>query len=73
MLFRSTVLKGKVDAIILTGGIAYSEYLTDMIKERVSFIGNVVIIPGENEMDALANGAYRVLKGDEVAHEYVEA
>ena len=69
----ATVLKGKVDAIILTGGIAYSEYLTDMIKERVSFIGNVVIIPGENEMDALANGAYRVLKGDEVAREYVES
>ncbi|GAU79521.1 butyrate kinase [Fusibacter sp. 3D3] len=68
----ATVLKGDVDAIILTGGIAYSNYLTEMIRARVEFIGKVVVMPGENEMEALASGAYRVFKGEESAHEYIE-
>lgn len=68
----ATVLKGKVDAIILTGGIAYSKMMTDMIKERVEFISPVEIIPGENEMEALAFGALRVLKGQEKAKKYSE-
>ena len=63
----ATVVNGKVDAIVLTGGIAYSKVFTDWIKERVSFIAPVVIYPGENEMDALANGALRVLRGEEEA------
>ena len=63
----ATVVNGKVDAIVLTGGIAYSKIFTDWIKERVSFIAPVVIYPGENEMDALANGALRVLRGEEEA------
>lgn len=68
----ATVLKGDVDAIILTGGIAYSKYLTEMIRSRVEFIGKVLVMPGENEMDALASGAYRVLTGEENAREYIE-
>jgi len=68
----ATVLNGDVDIIILTGGIAYSKYLTEMIKARVEFIGEVVVMPGENEMDALASGAYRVLKGVENMREYTE-
>lgn len=68
----STVLKGKVDAIILTGGIAYSKMLTDWIKERVDFIAPVEILPGENEMQSLALGTLRVLKGEEIAKEYTE-
>lgn len=61
---------GKVDTIILTGGIAYSKYLTEKIKEYVGFIAPVVVIPGENELQALAEGAYRVLVGEEEAKEY---
>ncbi len=68
----STVVNGKVDQIILTGGIAHSDYFTGMIKERVSFIAPIYIIPGENEMQALADGACRVLNGEETARQYKE-
>lgn len=66
----ATVLKGEVDAIILTGGIAYSAKMVDWIKERVAFIADVVVSPGEDEMRALAEGGLRVLTGEEVAKEY---
>ncbi|HWR44011.1 butyrate kinase [Sporomusa sp.] len=62
---------GKVDYIILTGGIAYSELLTDKIKEYIGFIAPVAVLPGENELQALAEGAYRVLTGEETAREYL--
>lgn len=68
----STVLKGKVDAIILTGGIAYSKMMTGWIKERVEFIGPVEIMPGENEMESLALGTLRVLRNEESVREYTE-
>lgn len=68
----STVLKGNVDAIVITGGIAYSGLITSWIKERVDFIGPVEIVPGENEMEALTLGALRVLKGEEEAARYME-
>lgn len=61
----ATVLKGKVDNIILTGGLAYSNYLVDKIKEMVSFIAEIKVYPGEDEMDALNKGALRVIKGQE--------
>lgn len=64
------VLCGKVDAILLTGGIAYSKAVTAAIKEMVSFVGPVVIYPGEDELLALAQGGLRVLKGEEKAREY---
>ncbi|WP_326908622.1 butyrate kinase [Sedimentibacter sp. MB31-C6] len=67
----STVLKGNIDAIIITGGIAYSKMFTSWIKERISFIAPVEIIPGENEMESLAYGILRVLRGEEKAREYV--
>ena len=63
---------GKVDYIILTGGIAYSEYLTQKIIEYVEFIAPVVVMPGEDELQALAEGAFRVLSGQEKAKEYVD-
>ena len=68
----ATVVEGKVDAIVLTGGIAYSELLTNWIKKRVEFIAPVEIVPGENEMESLALGTLRVLKGEEEAREYIE-
>ncbi|WP_455543885.1 butyrate kinase [Intestinibacter sp.] len=66
----ATVLKGDVDAIILTGGIAYSAKVREMIEERVSFIAKVISYPGEDEMSALAGGGLRVLKGEEEALVY---
>jgi len=66
------VLSGKVDTIILTGGVAYSEMLTGMVKSRVEFIAPVNITPGENELESLALGALRILQGEEQAHEYRE-
>ncbi len=61
------VLKGKVDAIILTGGIANSEYLVSKLDEYISWISKIKVIPGEFEMEALAAGALRVVRGEEDA------
>jgi butyrate kinase len=66
----AAVLEGKVDAVCLTGGLAYDKLLTGWIKEMVSFIGDVRIYPGEDEMIALAEGGLRVLRGEEAAKEY---
>ena len=61
----STVLFGDVDAIALTGGISYSKYLVESVTERVCSIAPVLVFPGEFEMEALANGALRALRGEE--------
>lgn len=66
----ATVVDGKVDKVVITGGIAYSEMMTGWIKKRVEFIAPVEIIAGENELRSLALGALRVLKGEEEALEY---
>lgn len=66
----AAVLKGKVDAIVLTGGIAYSKMFTAWIVEMIDFIGEVKIYPGEDEMSALAMGALRVLNKEEEAKIY---
>ena len=67
----AAVLHGKVDAIILTGGIAYSDRVCVYIEEMVDFIAPVVRVPGENEMQALAANAARVLAGTETAKVYL--
>lgn len=59
----ATVLEGKVDAVVLTGGVAYSTYLTEFIKERVGFIAPVIVKPGEDEMTALNESVLRVING----------
>lgn len=64
------VFRGEFDAIILTGGMAYSRRLTNSIVDRVSCLGHVEIIPGEMEMEALALGGLRVLDGTEEAMEF---
>lgn len=66
----ATVLKGEIDAVVLTGGLAYSEMLINWIKERVCFIAPVRAYPGEDEIKALASGALRVLRGEEVLKQY---
>ena len=67
---RSTNLKGKVDAVILTGGIAHSEMLATLVKERVGHIAPFVVMPGELELEALASGAVRALNGEEHVKKY---
>lgn len=69
----ATVVEGDVDFIVITGGIAYSEMITSMIKKRVRFIAPVEIMPGENEMESLSLGILRVLRGEEKAKEYTES
>ena len=66
----SIVLKGRCNAIILTGGMAHSRMLTDLITDYVGFIAPVVVMPGENEMEALAQGGLRILRGEEQANTY---
>lgn len=66
----ATVLKGKIDAILITGGIAYDEIFVNWVKERVEFIAPVFAYPGEDEMRALAINALSVLKGETNASEY---
>ena len=66
----AAVLEGKVDAVVLTGGMAYSKMLTGYIEERVSFIAPVIVKPGEDEMLALNEGVNRVLSGREAAKIY---
>ena len=63
-------LKGKVDAILLTGGFAYDKVLMGWIEEYVGFLAPVHVYPGEDEMLALAQGAMRVLTGKEEAKVY---
>jgi butyrate kinase len=61
----SSVLSGKVDAIILTGGLAYGKSFVKSITDRINWIADVIVHPGENELQALAEGALRVLRGEE--------
>jgi len=66
----AAVLKGRVDGIVLTGGLAFSAEFTDRIKECVRFLGPVFVFPGENEMVALALAGRRVIRGEETARTY---
>ena len=59
----ATVLKGQVDAILLIGGMANSQYIVDLIRDRVEFIAPVAVQPGEREMESLCLNAYRGLTG----------
>lgn len=64
------VLNGKVDAIILTGGMAYGKPMVDLIRKKVAFIAPIIVYPGEDEMLALAQGTIRVLSEEEDVREY---
>ena len=66
----SCVLKGKIDQIIITGGIAYDNVVIAGLKERAGFIAPVTVYPGEDELLALAQGALRVMNGEEKALDY---
>jgi butyrate kinase len=66
----SPVLCGDIDGVILTGGMAFSTYITGEVSRRVSHVGEIFVVPGENEMEALALGTLRILRGEESCHEY---
>lgn len=66
----TAVLKGKVDAVIITGGLAHSSIITGHIEKMVSYIAPFMVFPGEDEMLAMAEGASRVLTGVEEGLEY---
>ncbi|MGC9125749.1 MAG: butyrate kinase, partial [Caldisericaceae bacterium] len=67
---HAAVLKGKVDGIVLTGGLANSLKLVEKVKEYVSFIAPVYVYAGEHEMEALAKGVLRVARGEEKSKIY---
>ncbi len=66
----ATVLEGKVDQIVLTGAIARSQRFLAWLIPRISFLGKVVVLPGEDELEALSQGALRTLRGEEPIHQY---
>lgn len=66
----ASVLSGDVDGVVLTGGLAHSETLTGWVEGRVKFIAPVFIFPGEDEMEAMAEGALRILRGEETPRPY---
>jgi butyrate kinase len=63
----AVALKGRCDGVILTGGMTRSQLVTGLISEYVGFIGPVTVMPGEYELEALAAGCLRILKGEEKA------
>ena len=67
---ETALISGKVDAILLTGGMAYWPYLRDEIKRRVQWVAPVHVYPGEDELEALAGNALAVLRGEQKAQEY---
>ena len=66
----ATTVCGKVDAIILTGGVCHSTVITGQITERVAFIAPVVVYPGEDELESLAENGYGILSGEFEVKEY---
>jgi butyrate kinase len=69
----ASVLEGRVDAVLLTGGMVKAGRITDGLRDTLRWIGPVVTYPGENELRALAEGAIRALLGSEPAREYAPA
>ena len=69
----STVLDGNIDGIILTGGLSYSNYIVDKITKKVKFIAPIYTVPGEEELEALAFGALRVLQKQENPRKYKDS
>ncbi len=66
----AAVLRGRVDGVVLTGGLAHGREFIDLIKDHIGFLGPVFVYPGENEMVALAEAGRRVLRGEDTARAY---
>jgi butyrate kinase len=69
----AAALEGRVDAVLLTGGLCHLEPFVERVRRRVAFIAPVALFPGEDELRALAEGACRVLRGEEAARPYLPA
>ena len=67
---EAAVLCGQIDAILLTGGMAHSDYIVSELRRRIGFLAPVYTFPGENEMEALALNALAVLQGKRQAKTY---
>ena len=66
----AAALDGEIDAVILTGGMAHSQQLTGMIEKKIKYLGDTIVLPGENELESLDAGAARVMSGEERARRY---
>jgi butyrate kinase len=66
----AAVLRGKIDALLITGGMAHAPELIEELQARLGWLAPVHCYPGEDEMRALAEGALRVLRGEEDPYEY---
>jgi butyrate kinase len=66
----AVALDGRVDAVLLTGGMAHQAGVVEPIRRRVAWIAPVVVLPGEDELGALAEGALRAVSGEEAARAY---
>ena len=67
----AVVMNGEVDAILMTGGMAFNEYLIDYVKHKTAFIANIAVFPGEDELEALAMNVLRVARGEATARNYM--
>ena len=67
---QGALVEGKVDVIILTGGVAFSTDITDAITKKVNWLAPVVVYPGENELASLAENGYIILAGETKIHTY---
>ena len=68
---EGAVFAGNIDAILLTGGMAYADYITSGITSRVNYLAPIHIFPGEDEIESLALNALAVLRGERQAKDYV--
>ncbi len=68
---EGAVLCGEVDAILITGGLAHSDYIMERLRRRIDYLAPIFVYPGEDEMLALAQNALAVLRGEREAKEYV--
>ena len=67
---EGAVLCGKIDAVLLTGGLCYSDYIVNLLKKRIEFLAPVVVYPGQDEMLALTENAIAALSGQREVFEY---
>jgi butyrate kinase len=69
----AAVVGGRIDAVVLTGGLACDQRIVEEIQNRVSFLGSFLVFPGENEMEALAEASLEAMQGREPIREYTDA
>ena len=67
----AAALMGEVDAVVITGGMAYNSWVTEQLEQYLSYLGRILVFPGEAELEALARGVIRVLDGVEKVKEYI--